>query len=334
MKQIALLGLGYFGKSILDELLNLNVEVFIIDRDKETIDAYKDKSPNSVVIDILNVENLRKILPETIESVIIDMGDSIEASILATSYCAKLKIKTIIVKAESENLGEILTLVGATKVVFPNREAAKRVTPLLFSSTMLNYMPVSQTLSIAELKIPDYLIGKSLESAMLLEKNRLNLVSIRDLDGEFVFCPIDYVFKKDDVGLFSGSDVDLNNFSAINPKEHKLEKVAARFLNFFKRKKDKSAAPDQTAQPEPQSAPISSADTPPPDNAPPASSAPQEAASSIPSAHNTDSSVSAAQSAPPDTALSEDASSASDKSEETKTEVKKGLGGFFHHKKE
>jgi trk system potassium uptake protein TrkA len=244
MKQIAIMGLGYFGKSILDELLSLNVEVFIIDKDRATIDTYKDASANSVVLDILTVENLRKILPESLDAVIIDMGDSIEASILATSYCAKLKIKTIIVKAESEALGEILELVGATKVVFPNKEAAKRVTPLLFSSTMLNYMPVSGSLSIAELSIPEYMIGKTLLESELREKHRLNLVSVRDPEGEFVFCGIDYVFKTGDIGLFSGNDADLNRFAAFNPKENRYkvftqaaEAVTDKFLKLFRFKK-------------------------------------------------------------------------------------------------
>ncbi|MDR2793169.1 MAG: TrkA family potassium uptake protein [Treponema sp.] len=236
MKQIAILGLGYFGKSILEELLSLNVEVFIIDRDKDAVDAYKDTSANSVALDILNVENLRKILPETVDAVIIDMGHSIEAAILATSYCAKLKIPAIIVKAESEHLGEILALVGATKVVFPNKEAAKRITPLLFSSTLLTYIPVSDKLSIAELKIPDFLIGKTLMKSEIREKHHLNLISIRDPNGEYVFCPADYVFDDDDIGLFSGNEADLNKFAVVAPKESGYKGIIEKFMQFIRKK--------------------------------------------------------------------------------------------------
>jgi trk system potassium uptake protein TrkA len=234
MKQIAVIGLGHFGKSILEEFLSLDVEVFIIDRDKEAVDAYRDLSPNSVVMDVLNVENLRKILPETIDAAIIDMGT--EASILAASYCAKLNIPAIIVKAESETLGEILTLVGATKVVFPNKEAAKRITPLLFSSTLLNYMPVSGKLSIAELKIPDFLIGKTLAESKLREKYRLNLVSIRDKNGEYAMCPASYVFNKNDIGLFSGNDEDLNKFAVVTPKKSGYDRLVEKFMQFIRRK--------------------------------------------------------------------------------------------------
>jgi trk system potassium uptake protein TrkA len=133
-------------------------------------------------------------------------------------------------------LGEILELVGATKVVFPNKEAAKRITPLLFSSTMLNYMPVSDTLSIAELKIPDSLVGKSLIQSGLREKNRLNLVSIRDPAGEFAFCPANYIFKQGDIGLFSGNNEDLNNFAVIMPKETIYKSVTEKLMRLFRKK--------------------------------------------------------------------------------------------------
>jgi trk system potassium uptake protein TrkA len=234
MKQIAVMGLGRFGKSILEELLSLNVEVFIIDRDKEAVDAYRDLSPNSVVMDVLNVENLRKILPDTIDAVIIDMGT--EAAILAVGYCAKLNIPAIIVKADSETLAEILTLVGATKVVLPNKEAAKRITPLLFSSTLLSYMPLSDKLSIAELKIPDFLIGRTLAESRLREEYRLNLVSLRDSDGEYAMCPANHIFGKNDIGLFSGNEADLNKFAVVAPKESVHNRIIEKFMRFIKRK--------------------------------------------------------------------------------------------------
>ena len=34
MKQFAIIGLSYFGKNVLEELLELNVEVLIIDKDR------------------------------------------------------------------------------------------------------------------------------------------------------------------------------------------------------------------------------------------------------------------------------------------------------------
>jgi trk system potassium uptake protein TrkA len=240
VKQVAILGLSHFGKSVLEELLELKVEVFIMDKDRQIIDAYKDAAAGSVVLDVLNVENLRKVIPESTDAVIIDMGDSIEASILATSYCAKLKIKTIIVKAETESHGEILELVGATKVVFPNKEAAKRISPLLLSSVLLNYLPVSGKLVIAELAIPDHLIGKTVQEIEFQTKHQLNLISIRSIEGEFDQFDEGYTFKPKDIGLFSGTDEALDRFTGYVLKEKQHKTIAEQFLSLFKHKKAKA----------------------------------------------------------------------------------------------
>ncbi|MDR1400069.1 MAG: TrkA family potassium uptake protein [Treponema sp.] len=236
MKRIAILGLGQFSKSVLTELLELKVEVFIIDKDRQAIDAYKDISAHAAVVDILTIDNLRRILPESTDAVIIDMGSSIEASILATSYCAKLRIKTIIARAETSAHAEILELVGATKVVFPDQEAAKRITPILLSSVLLNYLPVSGKLIIAELPLPDVLLGKTLISSELRRRYGLNLLSIREADGEFAACEPGYVFKHGDVGLFAGSDEELNRLTSTPEKGSWHKTNPMQFFKFFNRK--------------------------------------------------------------------------------------------------
>jgi trk system potassium uptake protein TrkA len=236
MKQVAILGLSHFGKSVLEELIRLNVEVFIMDKDRARIDQYKDLASGSVVIDVLNVENLRKVLPESTDAVVIDMGNSIEASILAASYCAKLHIKTIIVKAETESHGEILELVGATQVVFPNKEAAKRVSPLLLSSVLLNYLPVSGKLVLAELAVPGSMIGKTILQVELRKKYGLNLIAVRAPDTEFGEFKPSYIFQKNDIGLFSGTDEALGAFTGSIVKEQKRGALQAQILKLFRRK--------------------------------------------------------------------------------------------------
>jgi len=214
MKQFAILGLSYFGKNVLEELLALDVDVLIIDKDREVIDTYRDSPLSAVVLDVLNAESLRKALPPTVDAVVIDLGNKIEASILATSYCRKMGIKTIIVKAETEAHAEILDLVGATKIVFPNREAAKRITPLMVSSTLLNYLPVSGSLVIAEMEIPENIIGKTLLDADLRRQYGLNLISVKNGEEEEygLFTP-EYIFRRGDIALVSGTNEALETFA-------------------------------------------------------------------------------------------------------------------------
>ncbi len=221
MKQFAILGLSWFGKNVLVELLDLGADVMIIDKDREVIDAYRDHPVTAVVMDIVNEENLRKALPQGLDGVVIDMGDKIEASILATSYCRKLGIPRIFVKAVTEGHAEILEMVGATKIVFPNREAAKRITPLLVSSGLLNYLPVSGNLVIAELVVPERLFGLSLLEANLRKNHGINLISVRNGNEEYGLFSPEYRFRPGDVALVSGLDESIESFAEKHaPKVH------------------------------------------------------------------------------------------------------------------
>lgn len=222
MKQFAIIGLSYFGKNVLEELLELDVDILLIDKDREVIDAYRDAPVSAVALDVLNEESLRRVLPPTVDGVVIDLGEKIEASILTASYCRKMGIKRILAKAETEAHGEILELVGATKVVFPNKEAAKRMVPLMLSSAVLNYLPVSGKLVIAELGIPERLIGKTPVEADLRRSFGLNIISVKNgEDDEYGTFHPDYRFREGDVALVSGSDEALDAFAGAREREQK-----------------------------------------------------------------------------------------------------------------
>lgn len=235
MKQFAIIGLSYFGKNVLDELLELDVEVLIIDKDRDVIDQYKDHPVSAVVLDVLNEESMRRILPGSIDGVVIDLGEKIEASILATSYCRKIGVRQIIVKAETEGHAEILELVGATKIVFPNREAAKRIAPLLVSSSVLNYLPVSGKLVIAELEVPPRFFGKSLLETNLRQKHGLNLISVKNgQEEEYGLFSPEYRFRPGDIALVSGTEQALDAFAgSVAKEEARSRKAGLRTLSRF-----------------------------------------------------------------------------------------------------
>lgn len=235
MKQFAIIGLDFFGKQVFDELLELGAEILVIDRDTQVIDAYKDSNVTAYVLDVLNEESLKHILPATIDGVVIDLGSHIEASILATSYCRKLGIKNIVVKAETEAHAEILGIVGATRIVFPNREAAKRIAPLLLSSTLLSYLPVGGSLVIAEIAIPDAFFSKTILEVDIRKKHGLNLISVKNGDAGDEYTVIDpaYRFRPGDIGLFSGLEDSIARFSGQLDRAKSRDKLMGTFKKLF-----------------------------------------------------------------------------------------------------
>ena len=234
MKQFAIIGLGAFGMRMLEELLTITNEIIIIDKDKEIIDRYKDIAKAAYITDAINEMALLKIIPPEIDAVIVDLGGKIEVSIMATNYLKKMGIKEIIVKAQTDEHGEVLNMVGATKVIFPDREAAKRITPMLASSYLFNFMPISANLALAEVRVNDNCLGKTLLDANLRKLFKLNVVAMRKgEDGEFFFISDpSYVFVSEDILLVAGDEESINKFSR-NPERIKKQSIGTLFRNLL-----------------------------------------------------------------------------------------------------
>ncbi|TVR04964.1 MAG: TrkA family potassium uptake protein [Spirochaetaceae bacterium] len=216
MKQFAIIGLSHFGSRVLEELLQYeDVEVLIIDRDQRVIEEFKDVVAAAYIADVIKQELIEKLVPTTIDAAIVDLGDKTEASILVTNYLKKRGIKRIIAKAETEQHGEILSIVGATDVVYPNREAAKRITLPLISSALSSFFPISEGLVIAEVRLPDTFAGKTVIEADLRKKHGINILAVRRHGAaQFDFISPAYQFGSGDTVLVVGREADIATIPA------------------------------------------------------------------------------------------------------------------------
>jgi trk system potassium uptake protein TrkA len=214
MKQFAIIGLGKFGKRMIDELTEAGCDLLVIDRDREAVDAYKDRVSACYVADAISEDVVTRLVPPGIDAAILDLGDNIEAAILATKYLKQLGVARIIAKVESDQHAEILDLVGATDIIRANLEAARRVAPLLLSSMLFSYLPIGKDFVIAELKVPAEYAGQTLIEASLRQKYRLNVIALRvAADEEFTYFDPAYRLQAEDTMLVAAKQEDLQAFA-------------------------------------------------------------------------------------------------------------------------
>jgi trk system potassium uptake protein TrkA len=231
MKQFAIIGLSKFGQRMLEELADTGCEIILIDKDRQRVDQYKDRVAAVYVADALNEDVLEKLVPRGIDAAIVDPGDLTEVSILVTHYLKKLGIREIIAKADSDEHEEILKLVGATRVVRPNTEAARRIAPFLVSSLVFSYLPISKDLVIAEVKVPEQFYGKSLIEVDLRKQYRLNVIAYRKLNQEdYAFYAPEYRLQADDLLLLAGNEEDVARFT-----QERLPSAGKGLVGLFKK---------------------------------------------------------------------------------------------------
>jgi trk system potassium uptake protein TrkA len=231
MKQFAIIGMSRFGERMLEELMDSGSEIILIDKDRDTIELYRDKVSAAYAADALNEDILEKLVPRTIDAVIVDPGERTEVSILAVHYLKKMGIKEIIARADSDEHEEVLKLVGATRIVRPNTEAARRIAPFLISSLVFSYLPISKELVVAEIKVPEQFIGKSLVEVGLRKQYRLNVIAYRKVDQEeYAFYVPEYRLQADNLLLVAGAEEDIARFT-----EERLPTEGRGLAGFFRR---------------------------------------------------------------------------------------------------
>lgn len=226
MLQVAIIGMGTFGIRLLEEISSIDADIIIIDKDRNIIEKYKEKAKDAYIADAINEQALRKMIPPEIDAVIIDFGESLESSIMTVNYLHRMGIKKIIVEAQTDEQGEVLRLVGASQVIFPEREAAKRITPLLASSILFNFMQISPDFALAEIAVNDSIEGKTLIDSNMRQKFQLNIVAYRktaDADFQFINDP-KLVLQKEFILLVAGTNTAINKFlSAANEEERDIK---------------------------------------------------------------------------------------------------------------
>jgi trk system potassium uptake protein TrkA len=241
MKQFAIIGLGFFGKRMLEELVDTGCEILIIDKDVDVIEQYKEQVAASYIADAISEEVINRIVPSTIDAAIVDLGDNLEASILVTNYLKKLGVRRIIAKAESNQHAEILELVGATDIILPNREAARRIAPLLLSSILFSFLPISREFAIAEIKSPKKYLGKTLIEANLRQQHGLNVIALRrNEDEEYTYFLPEYRLQEQDILLVAGKEENIAEFAKVElpAAREGIPGVFSRLFSRFKKEKD------------------------------------------------------------------------------------------------
>jgi trk system potassium uptake protein TrkA len=237
MVSIAVIGLGSFGCRVVEELEQADADVIIIDKDRDIIERYKSSIHYAYISDAINEASLEKILPDDLHAAVVDLGSQLETSILVTNHLHKMGVKHIVVKARSDEHGEILKLVGATDIVYPDLDAALHVAPMLVSSALFNYVQVSQNFALAEVGVRDDLRGRTLAESNLRQKYGLNLVAVRksaETDFSSVSSP-SMELEESMILLVAGTNEDLRKYASWTDDDGKKEKNARFFAHLLKR---------------------------------------------------------------------------------------------------
>ena len=211
MKTVAVIGLGKFGFYIAKSLSRLNVKVIAADNDEKKVQEISEYVDDAYIIDSTSKVALEEIGIYNLNTVIVSIGENIEASILTVMALKDLNNKTIIAKAINSTHGEILTKIGAFKVIYPEKIAGRMLVKKLIDNMTVEEIDVSNTIKMVKFVATDNFIYKKI-SEIESEFKNLKIISYKTSGIWSMQIDPFYQVKKDDLLVFLGESKYIKEF--------------------------------------------------------------------------------------------------------------------------
>ncbi len=210
--KFAVIGLSSFGANVAKTLYEKGNEVLAVDSDKDKIEEVKTFVSHVVHMASDDKENLLALGIQDMDVVIVSLGPDMESSILTVLYLHEIRAGRIVAKALNEDHAKILEAVGATEVIFPEKDMAIKTALRLSNPNVLEYFPLLSGVVIEEIAPLEKFIGKSLKELDLLNKYGILVIAIKEIIPEkTTYIPkADFVIKDSDTLIVMGEDKQLS----------------------------------------------------------------------------------------------------------------------------
>ena len=181
--------------------------------DEAIVQKVKPFVRKAIIGDARDKKFLMQLGIEDFDTVIISVGSKMDTSILITLYMKELKINEIIAKAINEDHAKILEKIGATRIIFPERDMGLRMANTIASPNFLEFIPLTEGFSLIEVCPPNEWIGKKLKEIDVRVKYQVQITMIREIVPSRVVIPDgNFIFKDSDILYIIGENESIINF--------------------------------------------------------------------------------------------------------------------------
>ena len=216
MASLLMIGLGSFGVHFVRALADSDFYLAAIDSDPGRVEHVKDVVQKPMVGDATLKETLAELAVATYDFVVVSLGDRLDASVLTCLHLKDLKAKQIVVKAADADHARVLSMMGVSRVIFPEREAAEQLAHSVADLNVLRSVVVAPGISLVEMAVPSSFEGKSLGELHLPRTYNVQVALVHQIIPEATVVPTgDFVLKASDTLVLLGSDAALESIGRV-----------------------------------------------------------------------------------------------------------------------
>jgi trk system potassium uptake protein TrkA len=190
-KIIGVLGLGIFGRALVEELTRYNTEVIGIDKEEHNIDAVKEHLQTAIQAETVDRGFLEDVDFQDCDIAVVGSGMRLEDTVLALEYVQELGVEIIYAIADSTTEKKILSKMGATEVIVPKVEMGRLTGRKLMRPFVDEMVELRNQLVVAEFHAPEEWYGKTIEEMSFDRKYGVMIIGIRRTDSDEVELKVD-----------------------------------------------------------------------------------------------------------------------------------------------
>ena len=210
-----IIGLGRFGMALTKTLAEADAEVMVIDEDESKLRRVRNYVQAAFKLGKLTKEALEDTGIGECETVVVCIGERVDVSLLTTLNVINLGVPRVIAKADSIEHGIILERIGA-EVVHPEMETATRLAAVLLESAALDMMNLNDDYVVSEIKVNNWLNGKSVRD-LHLEKYALKMIALERGSSSTIVN-----FSQEDIVAGGDAIAVIGKFSDVDRFERKV----------------------------------------------------------------------------------------------------------------
>ncbi|MBR6071826.1 MAG: TrkA family potassium uptake protein [Acholeplasmatales bacterium] len=185
-KTFMVIGLGRFGSNVAKTLVRMNCDVLALDINEDSVSAISNEVRHCVIADATKLNVLKELGAETIDHVVIAIGNNLQASILTIMNLKRLGVKNITVRADEEGHCEVYKALGATDIIIPEESAAVSLSNQIISDTILDYYEVAGDYAMVKMEVGKDFTENLIE---LNVRNRFDINIVGVINNNEFFIP-------------------------------------------------------------------------------------------------------------------------------------------------
>ena len=186
-------------------------EIMAVDKHADHLEDLLPYVVSAKVGDCCDEKVLKSFDVASFDACVVCIGSDFQSSIQITSLLKDLGAKYVIAKAEEDVQEKFLLRNGADQVIYPERDIAERMATSLSSSSIFDFVQLSEDYGIYEIRPLKKWIGKTIRQVDVRNNYNISIVATKE-GGKIKTVNAEYVFTEDSHLMTIGDKATIEKF--------------------------------------------------------------------------------------------------------------------------